>query len=93
MNAVHQAIRRGLGPRPRGLVLRWSDISREGCYLLLGSGGLVRIPSRRYAPAFAPAETRAATRALWAVQLSEDPAEMLSVLRARAARHGHPVCF
>jgi hypothetical protein len=73
--------------------LAWTEVREAGCYLLVGSGGLVRIPCSSSAPAPSVSEVGAELQGPWLVKLSDDPEETSSALRAVAARHGYAFGF
>ena len=73
--------------------MSWNSIDDPGCYLLVESGELVRIPQEAVAPGHSPLVTITSTRETRVAKLSENPAEPISVLRAIAADNDYFVNF
>ena len=73
--------------------LSWNEIERPGCYLILGSGNLVRIPHDALAPGHSPLITIASIGETRVARLSDNPAESISVLRSFAADNDYFVNF
>ncbi len=71
----------------------WNDIDFPGCYLLIDSGELVRIPEEALAPGHSPLVTITSSRDTRVARLSENPSEPISVLRATAADNDYFVNF
>lgn len=71
----------------------WNRIERPGCYLIVGSGDLVRVPPDGLAPGHSPLITITSTSETRVAMLSENPAEPISVLRAFAADNDYFVNF
>lgn len=74
-------------------VMSWNEIQRPGCYLILGSGDLVRVPQDALAPGHSPLITITSTGQTQVAKLSENPAEPISVLRSFAADNDYYVNF
>ena len=73
--------------------MSWNEIERPGCYLILGSGDLVRVPSDGLAPGHSPLISITSTGETRVAKLSENPAEPISVLRSFAADNDYFVHF
>jgi hypothetical protein len=73
--------------------MNWNAIDDPGCYLLVETGELVRIPQEAVAPGHSPLVTITSIRETRVAQLSENPAEPISVLRAIAADNDYFVNF
>jgi hypothetical protein len=73
--------------------LSWNEIQRPGCYLILGSGDLVRVPQDALAPGHSPLITITSSGETRVARLSDNPAEPISVLRAFAADNDYFVNF
>lgn len=73
--------------------MSWNEIQRPGCYLILGSGDLVRVPSDALAPGHSPLITITSTGETRVAKLSDNPAEPISVLRSFAADNDYYVNF
>ena len=73
--------------------MNWSQIEDAGCYLLVGSGELVRIPKEGLALGHSPIITFRSTQDVRVAKLSENPSEPISVLRAIAADNDYFVNF
>jgi len=71
----------------------WNSITEPGCYLLIESGDLVRIPQECLAPGHSPLVTFTSIKEARVAQLSDNPAEPISVLRAVAADNDYFVNF
>ena len=73
--------------------MSWGAITEPGCYLLLDTGDLVRIPAEALAPGHSPLVTFTSVKGLRVAKLSENPAEPITVLRAIAADNDYFVNF
>jgi hypothetical protein len=73
--------------------MSWNDIQRPGCYLILGSGDLVRVPQDALAPGHSPLITITSSGETRVAKLSDNPAEPISVLRSFAADNDYFVNF
>ncbi len=73
--------------------MEWNSIDEPGCYLLMESGDLVRIPQEGLAPGHSPLVTLTSAKETRVARLSENPAEPISVLRAIAADNDYFVNF
>jgi hypothetical protein len=73
--------------------MSWNAINDSGCYLLVDSGELVRIPPEVVAPGHSPLVTITATKETRVAKLSDNAAEPISVLRAIAADNDYFVNF
>ena len=73
--------------------MSWNEIQRPGCYLIVGSGDLVRVPQDALAPGHSPLITITSTGETRVARLSDDPAEPISALRAFAADNDYFVNF
>ena len=71
----------------------WSQIEDAGCYLMIDSGELARIPKEGLALGHSPLITLKAVQNVRVAKLSENPAEPISVLRAIAADNDYFVNF
>ncbi len=71
----------------------WNDIDTPGCYLLVESGELVRIPQEALAPGHSPLVTITSTKDMRVARISENPAEAISTLRSIAADNDYYVNF
>jgi hypothetical protein len=83
-------------PERRGSRLQemsWNEIQRPGCYLIVGSGDLVRVPRHALALGHSPLITMTSTGEIRVAMLSDNPAERISVLRAFAAANDYLVNF
>jgi hypothetical protein len=81
-------------PRDRRIEeLSWTEVREAGCYLLVDSGGLARIPCPSSAPALASRDAFAGIEGPTVVKLSDDPGETTAVLRLAAAGRGYPIGF
>ena len=73
--------------------MSWNEIQRPGCYLIVGSGDLVRVPHHALALGHSPLITMTSTGETRVAMLSDNPAERISVLRAFAADNDYLVNF
>jgi hypothetical protein len=73
--------------------MSWGQIETTGCYLLVDSGELVRIPKEGLASGHSPLITLTAAHDVRVAKLSDNPAEPISVLRAIAADNDYFVNF
>ena len=73
--------------------MSWHEIELPGCYLIVNSGDLVRIPQDALAPGHSPLITITSTGGTRVARLSDDPAEPISALRAFAADNDYFVNF
>ena len=73
--------------------MSWGTISEPGCYVILDTGDLVRIPAEALAPGHSPLVTFTSVKGLRVAKLSENPAEPITVLRAIAADNDYFVNF
>jgi hypothetical protein len=73
--------------------MAWNEIERPGCYVVKGSGDLVRIPQEGLAVGHSPLITITSTGETRVAKLSDNPAEPISVLRAIAADNDYFVNF
>jgi hypothetical protein len=73
--------------------MSWSEIESVGCYLLVDSGELVRIPQEGLAKGHSPLISFTSSKDVRVAKLSENPAEPISVLRAIAADNDYFVNF
>jgi hypothetical protein len=73
--------------------MAWNSIDRPGCYLILGSGDLVRIPQEAVAHGHSPLITVTSTGETRVARLSENVAEPISTLRVLAADNDYFVNF
>jgi hypothetical protein len=71
----------------------WNTINDPGCYLLIESGELIRVPQEGLAPGHSPLITITSSRETRVAKLSDNPAEPISVLRAFAADNDYFVNF
>ncbi|MBI4477380.1 MAG: hypothetical protein HY654_09420 [Acidobacteria bacterium] len=71
----------------------WNQIERPGCYLIVGSGDLVRVPQDALAPGHSPLVTITSIGETRVAKLSDNPAEPISALRAFAADNDYFVNF
>jgi hypothetical protein len=83
-------------PEHRGSRLQemsWNEIQRPGCYLIVSSGDLVRVPRHALALGHSPLITMTSTGETRVAKLSDNPAERISVLRTFAADNDYLVNF
>jgi hypothetical protein len=73
--------------------MAWNEIYKPGCYLILGSVDLVRVPQDALAPGHSPLITITSSGETHVAKLSENPAEPISVLRSVAADNDYFVNF
>ena len=73
--------------------MSWNQIEGTGCYLLLESGELVRVPKEGLASGHSPLISITSAREVRVAKLSDNPAEPISVLRAIAADNDYFVNF
>ena len=73
--------------------MSWGTITEPGCYLVLDTGALVRIPAEALAPGHSPLVTFTSAKGLRVAKLSDNPAEPITVLRAIAADNDYFVNF
>jgi len=73
--------------------MSWNAINSPGCYLLVDSGELARVPQEVVAPGHSPLVTITATKETRVAKVSDNPAEPISVLRAIAADNDYFVNF
>ena len=73
--------------------MSWNEIQRPGCYLILGSGNLARVPQDALAPGHSPLITVTSIAETRVAKLSDNPAEPISVLRSFAADNDYVVNF
>jgi hypothetical protein len=71
----------------------WNQIQDVGCYLLVQSGELVRIPKEGLAGGHSPLISFTSADEVRVAKLSANPAEPISVLRAIAADNDYFVNF
>src|SRR5262249_4914988 len=73
--------------------MEWSQIEDVGCYLMIGTGELARIPKEGLALGHSPLITLRSVQDVRVAKLSDNPAEPISVLRATAADNDYFVNF
>lgn len=73
--------------------MEWNGIDEPGCYLLIETGELARVPQEALAPGHSPLVTLTSQKETRVARLSENPAEPISVLRAIAADNDYFVSF
>ena len=73
--------------------MSWNQIQRPGCYLIVGSGDLVRVPIEALATGHSPLITVTSSGETRVAKLSDNPAEPISVLRSFAADNDYYVNF
>jgi hypothetical protein len=78
------------GPRHLPETL-WEEIDRPGCYLLLGTGLIARLPRSALGPGGLPLVALVSNGELQVVRISDNPAERIEVLRSIVLRHGYPL--
>ena len=71
----------------------WNEIEKPGCYLIVGSGDLVRVPQEGLALGHSPLIMVTSTGETRVARLSNNPAEPISVLRVIAADNDYFVNF
>jgi hypothetical protein len=82
------------GGRFSGLAeMHWDEIDRPGCYLLLGTGVLVRMPRAALSPGSLPLISLLSRSGPIVARMSDDPAESIDVLRAIAESHAYAIDF
>ena len=73
--------------------MEWNGIDEAGCYLIIETGELARVPQEALAPGHSPLVTLTSQKETRVARLSENPAEPISVLRAIAADNDYFVSF
>jgi hypothetical protein len=73
--------------------MSWNQIEQPGCYLLIGTGELVRIPAEGLSLGHSPLVTITSTAGTRVAKLSDNPSEPISVLRSFAADSDYCVRF
>lgn len=73
--------------------MEWDEMDRPGCYLLVDSGDLVRVPREALTPGSLPVITIISRGAVKVARVSNNPAEPLEILRRLASRNGYYVNF
>ncbi len=73
--------------------MSWNQIEDIGCYLLVESGELVRIPKEGLANGHSPLISFTSASEVRVAKLSDNPTEPISVLRAIAADNDYFVNF
>ncbi len=73
--------------------MAWNTMSRPGCYIIMGSGDLVRIPQEALATGHSPLITVTSTGETRVAKLSDNVAEPISTLRTIAADNDFFVNF
>ncbi|MGE5175918.1 MAG: hypothetical protein ACM3JJ_06020 [Hyphomicrobiales bacterium] len=73
--------------------MEWNAIDEPGCYLVIETGDLARIPQEALAPGHSPLVTLTSQKEARVARLSDNPAEPISVLRAIAADNDYFVAF
>ena len=94
--AIEKERGQAAGPERRSSRLQemsWNTIEHPGCYLVLESGTLARVPQEALAPGHSPLVTFASTGETRVAKLSENPADPISVLRSIAANNDYFVNF
>ena len=73
--------------------MAWNGIERPGCYLVVGSGDLGRVPQDGLAAGHSPLITVTSVGETRVAKLSENPATPISTLRTTAADNDYFVNF
>ena len=74
-------------------IMSFNEINEPGCYLILGTGELVRIPPEGVAPGRSPIITIHSRGTTRVAQLSNNDAELITVLRHTAANNDFQANF
>jgi hypothetical protein len=73
--------------------MAWNEIDRPGCYLIVGSGDLIRIPQEAIATGHSPLITVTSAGETRVARLTENPATPISTMRSVAADNDYFVNF
>ncbi len=73
--------------------MAWNEIERPGCYLIVGSGDLIRVPQEALATGHSPLITVTSSGETRVARLHDNPAAPISTLRSIAADNDHFVNF
>ena len=73
--------------------MAWNTINGPGCYIIVGSGDLVRLPQEAVATGHSPLITVTSTGETRVAKLSGNVAEPISTLRTIAADNDYFVNF
>ena len=73
--------------------MAWNEIADPGCYLVLGSGNLIRVPQEAVPSGHSPLITVTSIGETRVAKLSEDPAEPVIFLRTIAEHYDYQVNF
>lgn len=73
--------------------MAWNEIENQGCYLVLGSGDLIRVPQEALLSGHSPLITVTSNGETRVAKLAEDPAKPITVLRMIAADNDFQVNF
>ena len=83
----------GVSSTSRLSEMSWNQIEGSGCYLIVDSGELVRIPREGLANGHSPLISFTSSKDVRVAKLSDNPSEPISVLRAIAADNDYFVNF
>ena len=72
--------------------MAWNEIAHAGCYVVLGSGDLIRVPQEALS-GHSPLITVTSDSETKVAKLSEDPAKPIKFLRTIAAHYDYQVNF
>ena len=73
--------------------MSWNEIDRPGCYLLVDSGELLRIPQDALAAGHSPLISVTSVEEMRVAKLTDNPADPISTLRTLAADNDYFVHF
>ncbi len=73
--------------------MSWNEIDRPGCYLLVDSGELLRIPQDALAAGHSPLISVTSVEETRVAKLTDNPADPISTLRTLAADNDYFVHF
>ena len=73
--------------------MSWNEIDGPGCYVLIDSGDLLRIPQDALAPGHSPLITVTSVEETRVAKLTDNPADPISTLRTLAADNDYFVHF
>ena len=73
--------------------MAWNEIAHAGCYLVLGSGDLIRVPQEALLSGHSPVITVTSDSETKVAKLSEDSAKPITFLRTIAAHYDYQVNF
>lgn len=77
----------------RLIEMPWNDIEHPGCYLVIGSGDLIRVPQEALLTGHSPVITVTSNGETRVAKLTDNPATPISTLRTIAADNDFTVNF